>query len=87
MKENIIVGIAIIGMFLISMILEKYKTNPKFNFAFSIIGILVFSGIFINDVIKRKNVNEMMVPFLLTIGLIAYLLIKAIRSYKKFHKG
>src|ERR1700730_1150773 len=81
-KENIIIVIAILVIFLISFLLARYKANPKYGFFFSIVAILVFIGIFINEVLTKPKPQDYMLSFLLTLSIVVYLVLKAFRNFK-----
>lgn len=87
MKEYIVIIIAIVVFFLLNRVFSKYK-NARYRFISSVAGIIVFAGIFISEIIKKKAVidNHLIVSFLLVIALIIYLSADALKNYRELNK-
>ena len=86
MKENLVIIVVILALFLGTILLKaKFKANPKFNLAVSLIGIMVFTGIFIAKTLKEGGLRDSIGYYLLLLAVVSYLAIKAYGSYKELN--
>ena len=91
MKENYVIIITVVLIFLVAAIIRKKTGNHStYGFWSSIVAIAAFSFLYVREwFIKgdsRPGSMEWVMPVtLLYVGLMAYLIIKAVRSYKLMH--
>ena len=84
MKENLLIIIVLIALFLLTNLIRvKFKSNTRYTLITSIIGIVVFLGLFVIRTIKEGALNDSLVYYLLLIAVIGYFGIKGYKSFKE----
>ncbi len=86
MKENLVIIVVILALFLAIILLRaQFKANPKFNLIVSLIGIIVFVGIFIAKTLREGGLHDSLGYYLLLLGVVSYLAIKVYASCKELN--